>query len=193
MSEGTEEAVKAAKKVKSSLELLRDARAELVEAICKAEDAIAALRNAPLSLDDWGTYLRAYIASRGNQFPPKLLASRLLSVSISGSSGLPENKRPWSEFDYTGDGSSINLSDSKLLWDGDAIPVLCALFGDQIHGLIMADLKQRIGAQWGNEKVMPIALRRGLIKELQDQRAVLVERRVRIQTEIDGLMGMFEH
>ncbi|ENO97556.1 MAG: hypothetical protein QMB75_00215 [Thauera sp.] len=149
---------------------------------------IEALENAPVSLDDWGGFLRAYIAKKGERFVSPLLPTRLLAPSGYGERPEPFNKRPWADFER---GDNVLPGDMvKMLSSGDySAPLLCALFPDQVCALILSNVKKHLGDKWGNEDAVPVSERRVLAAVLVRERDDLLARREELKAEIDRLVG----
>ena len=152
----------------------------------EVQGQIEVLESAPVSLDDWGLFLRAYIVKQGARFTSPLLAHRLLSPASPGGDMTPFNARPWGDFERGGD---VLPHDMVRMFSGGefSMPALCALFPDQLFEMVLANMKERIGGQWGNEDATPVAERRVLCAVLVRERDDLRGRRAELQAEIDRL------
>ena len=176
--------------INATLADMRRQRDDIQAEIYEADKAIDALQYAPISLDDWSKYLRAHIARIGQGYPLEIFTERLVSPVDVSRGKVPENERPWSDFERTG---RVELSDTKLFSPEMAMPALCAIFGDQIHAHIMKTVKAKLGAVWGNDGAVPAEQRHLLLEDLKRNRHQLVKRHSEAKQQIDELLGMLEN
>lgn len=176
-------------KITEAVEMIKGERAAIADEIAaalrrktKIAAEIARLRAMPISLEDWGQYLKAEIAAQGQgwmgSFPGDLLAR--------GTFKTPSNERGWIDFERE-DGSFCNLPGESFgsYGDGTALRALCALFPGQVHQALMERIKGRIGERWGNIDLPTVAERRAEIVRLEQEDERLDER----QTQLSGRLA----
>ena len=175
------------KTLKSALSTITGQLSKLKEELAETNQQISAigakiqeLRGMPISLEDWGRYLKAIIQKRAESYFPGLATGLLQHYRGDD----PHNQRPWSSFERD-DGSTppLYLTDDIFspMHFGEA---MCFYFPEVIYDRLMARLKERVGHRWGNDDLPTVEERRKLIVELDTQRAALLEKRGTLEGEI---------
>lgn len=182
----------ALERIKGALGALRAEVSNIDARLLDINRSVMTLESAPLMLEDYGRAVEAHVRAMGDAWPGSMLAARLLSPS--GMAGaVPFNKRGWRDFE-SADGRVRNPlpedASKVMFFDSySAVRAMCKLFPDRMAEAIMADVKSRIGEQWGNEDAVPVAERRTLIRDLSSERDALKARRDELRAEIDSLVG----
>lgn len=181
----------ALEKIKGALSALRAEVSDIDTRLLDINRSIAKIESAPLSLEDFGRAVEAHVRAMGDAWPGSMLSSRLLSpAGMAGA--VPFNKRGWRDFERAGGQVSNPLPEdvSKVMFfdNHSAVRAMCKLFPERMAEAILADVKARIGDQWGNEDAVPVAERRTLIADLSSERDALNARRNELQVELDSLV-----
>lgn len=143
---------------------------------------IEELRAMPVSLKDYGSFLRAKIEKLAAEHVGMLEWHLFRNAEALGAS--PQNKEPLSNIEkspYLPTGLFGN--DSSAL----SINAACCFFGDQIHEELMRRAQAKFGKRWGNEDLPTVEERHKTIFALEDQLIVLHEKRSALETEIDEI------
>lgn len=144
---------------------------------------IKELRDMPVSLNDYGPFLRAKI--------DKLAESHMLLLEAnifrrSDSRGLvPWNKYPLSNVEanqYLPEGF-FSRNDGAFL----TIEAACFFFGDQIYAGFMQRAEAKFGERWGNKDLPTVEERSKTIFALEEQLVALHEKRGALESEIDEI------
>lgn len=186
MTKNTEtDVVGALKKVKNALESLRAKGADLDKQINEVKETIHRLQQAPISLEDFGVFLRATIVEKGRAWLKSVPASAFVSSSYLGQEAAFHHQ-PFDAFEA---GSLIQHNIFRRLLSGEgAGDAIFAIFPDQVSATILENLKKEIGDTWGNDDAVPIAERRTLIASLKKECAGLEAQRSALQNEIDAMV-----
>lgn len=181
--------MEATKTLKSALSTITGQLSKLKEELAETNQQISAigaligeLRGAPISLEDWGLYLKAFIKARADAYAPGLATDLIRSYHND-----PHNKRPWSAFEDD-DGKAKNfLLPADLFPPIDSQNAMFFFFPDVIYERLMARFKEQIGQRWGNEEHPPLEERRKTVADLIAQRTTLLEKRAGLEAEIDEI------
>lgn len=175
----------ALKRVKTALESLRTNGTELDSRIQEIKQTISSLRQSPISLEDFGVFLRASIVQKGRAWLESAPVPFFLSRECFGYPAA-FHTQPWEAFE---NGLLVNHSIFGKLLSGDMSgAAICAIFPDQVCAAILDNLKKKLGASWGNEDAVPVAERRTLIASLKEECAGLEAQRSALQNEIDAMV-----
>ncbi len=137
---------------------------------------IEELRDMPINLEDWGSFLKASIQMQGEKYRP------WLEGQLTGSR--EQNKTPWHSFEGGGVVSIGDYRSGMSVHQDDAYEALCFFFPEVVHERLMTRFRERIGKRWGNEDLPTIEERRKTISVLEAQHVALVEKRNALQAEI---------
>lgn len=175
----------ALKRVKTALESLRTEGAALDSRINEIKQTISRLQQSPISLEDFGVFLRASIAQKGKEWLRSAPASAFVGREFIGEP-TAFHLRPWVEFE-NGGLVHHNILRRLLSSDGSSAAIF-AIFPDQVCAAILENLKKEVGAAWGNGDAVPVAERRSLIASLKEECAGLEAQRSALQNEIDAMV-----
>lgn len=143
------------------------------------------LSQMPISLDDWGSYLKAAIDKRAESHMRFVHEDLIQSVRFDG--GIARNQQPWSYFE---DNVEDQLFNMKLFPEnGCVIRAMCFFFPDVIHERVMSRLKESLGTRWGNDDLPSVEERRKLVAEMQEKRKELERKRADLEAQIDEISG----
>ncbi|NMG46417.1 hypothetical protein GPA22_22115 [Aromatoleum toluvorans] len=149
---------------------------------------INALKEAPISFEDWSKYLKDYIQRRGANWPDSVF---MMKVS-SGESRFPGDPligvgaREWREFE--GGTSPLFGAEAYLskITEGDVFSALCAVAPKLVHARLVSSLKAR-GTRFGTD-LLPVPQRKLLVAKLELEHKTLETQRAGLQAEIDELV-----
>lgn len=164
---------------------LRTHAAEIVAQIRKEGEA-------PVSLQDFGEYLRQWISARGVAYAAALNAAALLRQDYENRPNDPPLSRcSLTQLDAMGIGRDArfrlfgNLS-VTVRYDGvNPIDMLCFFFPELVFEKLRAEIETACAAGWPSGVHAPLAERRKKIAELARERAALLAQINDIQAEID--------
>lgn len=168
--------------VTGSLSKLKEELADTNRQIGVIGAQIEELLAMPVSLKDYGRFLREKIEKQADAHVGLLEWNLFRNAESLGAS--PQNREPLSEvekFPYLPTGMFGN--------DGSALSTnaACFFFGDQIHEEFMRRAEAKFGKRWGNEDLPTVEERRKTIFALEDQLVALHEKRSALETEIDEI------
>lgn len=140
------------------------------------------LRDMPVSLTDYGSFIREKIEKLADDHIGLVEWNLFRNAEALGAS--PQNKEPLSNVEkspYLPPGLFGN--DNSVL----SLHAACCFFGDQIHEELMRRAQAKFGKRWGNEDLPTVEERRKTISALEDQLVALHEKRSALETEIDEI------
>lgn len=178
--------------INQAVEMIKVERGEIAQELAsiqirrgEIETEIARLRALPISLDDWGQYLKSEIERLGSswmgRFPSALLSR--------GSYKKPHNERGWSDFEREdGSFSTLPLDEGLITYGEGALDGLCAIFPEAVYSTLMARIKARVGGRWGNIEMPTVSERRAAIEQIELEAESLDEKRRRLEERLASLM-----
>lgn len=175
----------ALKRVKTALESLRTTGANLDSRINEIRQTVSRLQQDPISLDDFGVFLRACIVKKGQAWLNSAPATAFVGPSFLGEMA-NLHQQPWEVFE---NGALPHHSLLRKLLGGDISgAAIFAVFPDQVCAVILENFKKEVGTVWGNNDAVPVAERRAMIALLNEERTGLEEQRKALQNEIDAMV-----
>ena len=171
--------------VTGQLSMLKAELAETSREIGGIDGRINELRDMPVSLSDYGSFLRAKIEKLADEHMGMLEFNLFRNSESLGAS--PQNKEPLSAVEknqYLPIGMFGNDGSYML-----SIQAACCFFGDQIHLEFMRRAEARFGKRWGNEDLPRAEERRNTIAELETRREALEQKRGELEAQIDEISG----
>ena len=174
--------------INGTLGKLKEELADTNRQIGSIEGQITDLRTMPISLEDWGGYLKTAIEEKAAKHLPMLAHKLLAPYSHTGERA--ENTLPWSFFEN----KENNILFDKGLFpeQGSVLNAMCFFFPDMIYERLMERLRACVGDRWGNESYPTVDERRKTIDTLSAQRTVLIERRGVLEAEIDEIQAALQ-
>ena len=172
-----------------ALSIRRARIAEINASITQAQSQIEALRSAPISLDDFGVYLRAHVDKLGADWMG--VAANIIGVRWE--TDIPANAKSWADFEpnigeIRGD-SVFNEKTKPGLWNKEQFGMLCFFFPAEVTAKLMAAYRAKCGETFGNAALPTITSRRETvaatalqIQTLETELAA-VEAEVKLMTE----------
>lgn len=143
---------------------------------------VGALRQAPVSLEDFALYLKKWITNKGENYTRMLRINELKQGPIYPSDGTRKDmsRVSWEELEASSNSHHFKLfPDMSVIFNiRDALPIeqLCFFMPEVVFEKLYAVMKDSIGTRWGNGDVMPVAQRVETIKALNlEQGALEVE------------------
>ena len=174
---GTAKAALAA--VSGELTTLREQRKAKHARLSEIDGQVQALREAPISLEDFQGYIASFVARSGSAFGQSI---RLRDgVKANRGTGydlhVPVYQTPWSRFEDE-DGntidSAVSLPDrSSLLGGGDAFGAWCFFAPELVAQKLTEQLRKDAGNKWVPPDAPSVAERRVLIAQLAQQRGAV--------------------
>ncbi|WP_054074426.1 hypothetical protein [Comamonas testosteroni] len=185
-----------AKNVQSALSTISGTLAQLKEEListgCQINSVnaqIAELESMPISLDDWGKYFRSAIEKKAGEHLPFVHDELIASSPHRGHTA--RNQQPWSWYESDSYDQVFNLA--LFPSDGGSLRAMCFFFPEVIYERVMERLRERIGAQWGNEDLPSVDARSKSVAELVQQRQTLEERRAELELQINKISGVLSN
>lgn len=155
---------------------------------------INALSDAPVSLDDFATYLRKWVDRRAAQYGSGLNAAALVTESRHASDGNePLNSKSWSELEgYAkahGNVFSIFHRSAVIFNQRESllIDAFCFFMPDVVFQKLFDQIKKDCGGRWGNDDATPIAQRIKSIKAFNAELATLQPEVKKVEAEIGSV------
>ena len=170
--------------ITGQLSTLKAELADTNREIGSIDGRIHELRAMPVSLKDYGSFLRAKIEKLADEHMGMLEFNLFRNAESLGAS--PQNKEPLSTVEkdqylptgmFGNDGYTLSLR------------AACCYFGDKIHEEFMRRAEARFGKRWGNEDLPTAEERRKTIADLETQREALKQKRAELEAQIDEISG----
>lgn len=144
---------------------------------------IEELRAMPVSLKDYGIFLRARIEKLADEHMARLEVNMFRKSETRFQ--IPHNEQPLSTVEatpYMPEGFfSANNGDDM------SVRAACFFFGDQMYEGFMKRAEAKFGKRWGNEDLPTVKERTKTIFALEEQLVALHEKRGTLETEIDEI------
>ena len=173
MSKNTEVSTKA---IVSGLKNLSASAKALHAKKDELKGQIAALHDAPVSLEDFAVYLRKWISVRAANYSAGIQAVELVNPAREFGDGFqPMNTKSWRELEMLSNANARVFSlfkSSSVLFnqrDTPAIDAFCYFLPEIVEAKLMDQITKSCAARWGNHSVPPIAQRIEAIEEYQKQ------------------------
>ena len=174
---GTAKAALAA--VSGELAALREQRNAKLARLSEIDGQVQALRDSPVSLEDFQGYIASFVAKRGTAFG----ASIRLREWVRANRGTgydqhtPVYQTPWHSFEDA-DGSlrdsAISLPDhSSLLGGGDSFGAWCFFAPELVTQKLTEQLRKDVGSKWVPPDAPSVAERRTLVAKLAKERCTV--------------------
>lgn len=166
--------------INGTLAKLREELAETNGQLGTVSRRIAELQEMPISLDDYGLRLKALIEQRADEH------MKMCEFALFRKSGgnIPRNTISWDGHDDIGQFPEFFFGGTHGEHD-----MICAFFGDLIYQNFMARAKEKFGERWGNTQYPPVAERRKMIAELEQQAEELKKKRAELEGQINEITG----
>lgn len=168
--------------ITGQLSALKAELADTNREIGSIDGRIHELMAMPVSLKDYGSFLREKIENLADEHMGMLEFHLFRNAESLGAS--PQNKEPLKTVEgdhfmpsgmFGNDGSTLSSR------------AACCYFGDQIHKEFMRRAEARFGKRWGNEELPSLEDRRSTIANLETRRDALVEKRAALESEINEI------
>lgn len=160
--------------VSVELTSLRDSQKAKLARISEIDKQIKALRDAPISLEDFHGYVAKHIESLGRVYGRQLQLRELVRPNRGGHGTdfhVPSYQRPWTRFEEEGD-VPIHFHDRSTRWRGnnDPFSMLCFFVPEVVTKRLLDQLRMDAGPQWVAPDAPPVEARRALIVQLEEER-----------------------
>jgi septal ring factor EnvC (AmiA/AmiB activator) len=145
------------------------------------DGSIHELRAMPVSLKDYGLFLRANIEKLADAHIGMLEFELVRDAPSLDAS--PKNKLPLSAVEKS------SVLPPGMFGAGATLSAqaACCFFGDQIYDAFMRRAEAQFGKRWGNEDLPTVEDRRKTIAELEARREALKQKRVDLEAQIDEI------
>ncbi|UDM15861.1 hypothetical protein [Vogesella sp. XCS3] len=180
------------KNLKAALSTINGTLVKLKEELLETNSQISSLNariynlsQMPISLDDWGSYLKSEIDKKAKAHLPYIHEELIQSSPHRQQIG--RNQQPWSHFEDHRADQLFNLC--LFPEQGGVLRSMCFFFPDVVYERVMSHLKERIGNKWGNDDLPTVEERRKLVTEMQQQREALERKRAELEAQIDEISG----
>jgi len=183
-----------AKTIKSAISTVTGSLSKLKGELTDTDRQIAVvgaqieeLRDMPVSLKDYGQYIKAKIESAAEKHAGMLEWNMFRNSESMGCS--PENKERFGDLENEL-GSSSPLFPAGFfgnVGDGISMHAACFFLGDQVYESFMTRAQAKFGKRWGNEELLTVEERRKTLFSLEEQLVALHEKRGTLETEIDEI------
>ena len=170
------------------LNSLKEQLAATNQQIASAHSKLQALYNAPLSLEDYGIYLRATIAQRGES---ELRTWAQERVQPHASYGKPYAELPWSRFEEA-NGDLLSNPMMLAMTLPNTFDAMCFFMPEVVYEKLMERLREVAGRRWGNTEHPPVAERRQQRDNLQKELKTLQSQRADLTAQIEAITGEFK-
>lgn len=169
------------------LNSLKEQLATTNQQIAAANAKLQALYDAPLSLEDYGIYLKATIAQRGENELRNWAQER---VQAHPSYGKSYAELPWSRFEEAnGDLASNPMMLAMTL--PNTFDAMCFFMPEVVYEKLMERLREVAGRRWGNTQHLPVAERRQQRDSLKSELQTLLAQRDDLREQIEAITGEF--
>lgn len=165
--------------IKAQLETLQARKKELADGVAKAMSRLNGAHHNPITLQDYGDYIRRAIARKGEAFAKKW-SERNSPASVGQAK--PHNQVEWIKIDSGAVDVLAGALGSSVAGDE-----LCFYFPDVIHARFIAALHQRYGEDWGNGDKAPASARREIAEEAELERRELQSQLDDVESKISAL------
>lgn len=151
--------------IKAQLETLQARKKELADGVTKAMSRLNGAQHNPITLQDYGDYIRRAITRKGDAFAKKW-SERNNPASVGLAK--PHNQVEWIKIDS----GAVDVLAGAL---GNSVTgdELCFYFPDAIHARLTGALHQRYGDDWGNGDKAPAIARQEMAEEAEQERREL--------------------
>jgi prefoldin subunit 5 len=165
--------------ITGQLSALKTELGEIRREMGSVDGRIHELRAMPVSLKDYGLFLRANIEKLADTHLGMLEFNLFRDAPSLGAS--PKNKCPLSAVEDSSflPPGMFGGEDSTL-----SAQAACFFFGDQIHEAFMRRAEARFGKRWGNEDLPTVEDRRKSIAELEARREALKQKQADLEAQI---------
>ena len=170
------------------LNSLKEELATTNQQIAGANAKLQALYNAPLSLEDYGIYLKATIAQRGENELRMWAQERVQRDAIYGD---PYAKMPWSRYEEV-NGDPVSNPTMLAMTLPNTFDAMCFFMPDVVYEKLMERLREVAGRRWGNTEHPPVAERRQQRDSLQSELKTLHAHRAELTAQIEAITGEFK-
>lgn len=177
--------------LKSAFEAIESTRKKLIDDIETQAGKIHETRtkkqkllSAPISLNDYSTYLKASISQYAATFESEWLASRKRN-------GVSHNRVAFSAFEDR----SVPLLNG-FFGEGFAMSELCFFFPDMVHDRLMSSLRRHQGnpnasSAWSGDDKPDNAARREMLKDLEAEIKQLEQQQAEFQSQLNQINQAF--
>lgn len=182
--------------VAGDLEKLRARMGPLQERLAEIDGQVRSLREAPISLEEYAGYVAKFVASRGRLHGQGLRLRELVRPNrgTGFDAHVPAYLKPWESFESE-DGSfvesSIQFSDSSNVWrSGDVFGALCFFAPELVAERLHQQLHDDVSDKWAPTDSPPIAQRRALIAQLDQERGAVEAELGEVTQAIDTILAV---
>ena len=180
--------------VSEELTTLRSQQEAARSRLGQIDAQVGALRAAPLSLDDFQGYLAKVVAERGDAYGQGIGFREWVRPNrqTGHDAHVPSFERPWSQFEDE-DGhpvaSAIAFPDRSNLWKSGGFDALCFFAPEMVTQKLAAQLQGDVGRKWVAPDAPPVADRRALIAQLEEEREAVEDELARVTRSIAEISG----
>ena len=181
--------------VSGELKGLREEQKAKRTRLSEIDSQVQALRKAPISLEDFGSYLASFVSMSGSAFGKSIRFREF--VKAPREFHVPRYQIPWDRFEDA-DGNisenAISLPDnSSLLGAHDVFGAWCFFAPEIVTQKLTAQLQQDAGNKWLPPDAPPVAKRRELIAQLEQEREAVEDELQSVTqsiSEISSVLGV---
>lgn len=170
------------------LNSLKEQLAATNQQIASANAKLRALYDAPLSLEDYGIYLKATIALRGEN---ELRTWARERVQAHPSYGKSYAELPWSRFEEANGDLASNPTMLAMTLP-NTFDAMCFFMPDVVYEKLMERLREVAGRHWSNTEHPPVAERRQQRDSLQNELRTLQAQQADLTAQIEAITGEFK-
>lgn len=180
--------------VSEELQTLRDQQEAKRTRLGEIDAQVAALRAAPLSLEDFQGYLAKVVAERGREYGQGIGFREWVRPNrqTGHDSHVPAFEKPWSQFeDEDGNpvASAIIFPDRSILWKSGGFDALCFFAPEMVTEKLAEQLQSEVGSKWGASAAPSVAERRALIAQLEEEREAVEDELQSVAQSIAEITG----
>lgn len=177
--------------VTSSLQSLSARAKNLREKMAGLNGEIRALREAPVSLEDFSKYLKNWIKRVGENYE-KDLWIHAMNQPIAGRQG-GMNKTSFQELETVSSSPMFwPFPDQSVVYQGRGMPIagFCFFTPEAVFEKLFAAIQNTVGKQWGNADLTPIAQRISMIETLNAEIEVILPQLNAAESEIEKMSSL---
>ena len=179
--------------IKVELSFKRDRLTEINQQIEKIQSEIEKLEEMPISLTDWGKYLKQGIKEAGAAYFHNRYS--LSPLNIKRGSDQSPNQYSWGRYEQLSDTGKFFATVARLdlfPHHQEAMELLCALFPEQVYTGIMEGVQREAGEHWGNENLPSVVERKQMLSDLEMQLSTLSDEKTILKNEIANILGAIQ-
>ena len=178
--------------VSGELTGLREQQKAKLARLSEIDSQVQALRESPINLEDFKGYVAKFIESQGASFASRLNLREWYRPKNRDHHDASRVATPWRSFEDE-DGNyretAIPLPDHSSLGSTNTLGFLCYFVPERVTEKLCDQLQREAGQRWGNADVVPVAQRRSLIAELEQEREAVEDELQSVTQSIAEITG----